>query len=207
LSLRTKTNGVKRTQILEGAHAIFMERGYDATSMNEVARTAGVSKGTLYGYFPDKDALFGAIIERQCSGHELSLVTFDPDKNVETTLHAIGQAYVGLLCRPNGGSTVRIVMAIAERMPEVGRRYYRNFTGAWSQRTSAFLKTQAAKGVLTIGNCDLAASQFLLTCQAPLFTPFIFQASAAPSPSQVQAAVQSATHVFLAAYRVAGANR
>ncbi|HVG49092.1 MAG TPA: helix-turn-helix domain-containing protein, partial [Rubellimicrobium sp.] len=44
----------KRDQILEGARQVFMEQGYDAASMNDICRAAGVSKGTLYVYFANK---------------------------------------------------------------------------------------------------------------------------------------------------------
>ncbi len=200
LSLSAEIDNAKRTQILEGARAVFMDRGYDAASMGEIARMAGVSKGTLYVYFADKSDLFSAIIEQQCARQGTSGLFFELDDDVEAVLNKIGQAYVELLCRPNGGSTIRTVMAIAERMPEVGRRYYKNVTGAWSETISAFLKRQVDNGALAIDDCDLAASQFLLACQATLFTPFIFQISSAPSTPQIRTVVESATRMFLAAY-------
>ena len=55
----------KRHQILEGAHAVFTARGFDAASMNDIAAAANVSKGTLYVYFEDKEHLFVALIERE----------------------------------------------------------------------------------------------------------------------------------------------
>ena len=56
---------IKREQILDGAFRIFLRDGFDAASMNDITREAGVSKGTLYVYFKNKEDLFGAIIERQ----------------------------------------------------------------------------------------------------------------------------------------------
>ena len=52
----------KRRQILDGARKVFMDLGFDAASMGEIARTAGVSKGTLYVYFPSKIDLFEALV-------------------------------------------------------------------------------------------------------------------------------------------------
>src|SRR4030081_845199 len=57
----------KRRQILDGARKVFMDLGFDGASMGEIARSAGVSKGTLYVYFADKNRLFEAIVERKCS--------------------------------------------------------------------------------------------------------------------------------------------
>src|SRR3974390_1136510 len=55
----------KRRQILDGARKVFMDLGFDGASMGEIARAAGVSKGTLYVYFTDKCALFEAMVEER----------------------------------------------------------------------------------------------------------------------------------------------
>jgi AcrR family transcriptional regulator len=47
----------KRRQILDGARKVFLDLGFDGASMGEIARSAGVSKGTLYVYFADKSRL------------------------------------------------------------------------------------------------------------------------------------------------------
>ena len=52
----------KRRQIMDGARTVFLSAGFDGASMNDIARAAGVSKGTLYAYFNSKDELFEAII-------------------------------------------------------------------------------------------------------------------------------------------------
>ena len=56
-------------------------------------------------------------------------------------------------------------------------------------------------GDLAIDDCQLAASQFMQMCQASLFLPFIFQAAPAPSAERIAQVVESATRMFLAAYR------
>src|SRR5438309_6663338 len=114
----------KRRQILDGARKLFLDLGFDAASMGEIARAAGVSKGTLYVYFADKNRLFEAIVEEESLEQGKVAFNFDPARDVTTTLMDFGQAYIQMLCRPGGGSATRTVMAIAERMPEVGRRFY-----------------------------------------------------------------------------------
>src|ERR1051325_2997026 len=61
------SDSAKRRQIIEGARAVFLSQGFDAASMNDIARKAGVSKGTLYVYFRNKEELFEAITEQECS--------------------------------------------------------------------------------------------------------------------------------------------
>jgi AcrR family transcriptional regulator len=191
----------KRRQILDGARKVFMDLGFDGASMGEIARAAQVSKGTLYVYFADKCALFEAILEQEALQHGQVAFNFDPTRDAETTLRDFGQAYIHLLCRPGGGSAIRTVMAIAERMPDVGRRYYARVLDKTINRLSDYLKVHAASGDLEIDDCDLAASQFMELCKASLFLPFVFQAAPAPSEERMSEVVDSATRMFLAAYR------
>jgi AcrR family transcriptional regulator len=191
----------KRRQILDGARKVFMDLGFDGSSMGEIARAAQVSKGTLYVYFADKCALFEAILEQEALQHGQVVFNFDPARDVETTLKDFGQAYIHLLCRPGGGSAIRTVMAIAERMPDVGRRYYLRVLDKTINRLSEYLKIHAASGDLKIDDCDLAASQFMELSKASLFLPFVFQAAPPPSEERMTEVVDSATRMFLAAYR------
>jgi AcrR family transcriptional regulator len=191
----------KRRQILDGARKLFLDLGFDGASMGEIARAAGVSKGTLYVYFADKNRLFEAIVEQESLEQGKLAFNFDPARDVTTTLMDFGQAYIQLLCRPGGGSAMRTVMAIAERMPEVGRRFYENVVALKIRRLADYLDARVAAGDLAIEDCELAATQFMQMCQATLFQPFIFQASPAPSAERIAHVVESATRMFLAAYR------
>ncbi|THD65522.1 MAG: TetR/AcrR family transcriptional regulator [Bradyrhizobium sp.] len=191
----------KRRQILDGASKVFMDLGFDGASMGEIARAAGVSKGTLYVYFADKNRLFEAIVERETLDQQKMAFNFDPERDVATTLREFGQAYIALLCRPGGGSAIRTVMAIAERMPEVGRRYYEQVLEKTIDRLAGYLEAHVGPADLAIEDCQLAASQFMLMCQASLFLPFIFQAAPAPSAERMAQVIESATQMFLAAYR------
>jgi AcrR family transcriptional regulator len=189
----------KRRQILDGASKVFLDLGFDGASMGEIARAAGVSKGTLYVYFADKNRLFEAIVEREMLDQQKVAFNFDPQRDVATTLREFGNAYIQLLCRPGGGSAIRTVMAIAERMPEVGRRYYENVLEQTIDRLAFYLQAHVDTE-LAIPDCKLAASQFMQMCQASLFLPFIFQAAPPPPPERIAEVVQSATRMFLAAY-------
>ena len=197
-------DSTKRRQILDGARKVFMDLGFDGASMGEIARAAGVSKGTLYVYFADKCRLFEAIVEEEALGHGQVVFTFDPTRDVETTLKEFGNAYIHLICRPAGGSAIRTVMAIAERMPDVGKRYYERVLDKSIHRLATYLEAHVGPNDLAIDDCRLAAAQFMQMCQATLFLPFIFQAAPAPSEQRIARVIDSATRMFLAAYRAKG---
>ena len=194
-------DSAKRHQILDGARRVFMDLGFDGASMNEIARAAGVSKGTLYVYFADKNRLFEAIVERESLDHGKKAFNFDPALDAETSLRAFGRAYLEIVCRPDGGSAVRTVMAIAERMPDVGRRFYDRVIAHTMRLLAAYLTARVEAGELAIDNCELAAAQYMRMCQASLFEPYVFQAKPAPSKEQIAIVVDSAARLFLAGYR------
>jgi len=198
-------DSAKRRQIVDGARKVFMDLGFDGASMGEIARAAGVSKGTLYVYFADKNRLFEAIVEEEVFEQRELAFNFDPERDVASTLREFGQAYIELVCRPGGGSAIRTVMAIAERMPEVGRRFYEEVLEKTINRLAAYLEARVAAKDLAIDDCQFAASQFLLLCQASLFLPFIFQAAPPPSAERVTQVVESASRMFLAAYQARNA--
>jgi hypothetical protein len=93
-------------------------------------------------------------------------------------------------------------MAIAERMPDVGRRFYENHLARITIGLATYLQARVQAGDLAIDDCELAATQFMQMCQASLFQPFIFQAAPAPSPERIAQVVDSATRMFLAGYGV-----
>jgi AcrR family transcriptional regulator len=201
LNLAGEEDSSKRRQILDGARKVFMDLGFDGASMGEIARAAGVSKGTLYVYFADKNRLFEAIVEEEALEKGQVIFNFDPEHDIPTTLREFGRAYIAMICRPGGGSAIRTVMAIAERMPDVGRRYYERVLEKTISRLAEYLEAHVKPGELAIDDCQLAASQYLLMCQASLFLPFIFQAAPPPSPERIKKVIDSATRMFLAAYQ------
>ncbi|MGA8317265.1 MAG: TetR/AcrR family transcriptional regulator, partial [Bradyrhizobium sp.] len=161
----------KRRQIIDGARKVFLDLGFDGASMGEIARAAGVSKGTLYVYFADKNRLFEAIVEEESLEQGKLAFNFDPERDVAAILMEFGQAYIQVLCRPGGGSAIRTVMAIAERMPEVGRRFYTNVVAVTVARLADYLQARAKLDNLAIDDFELASTQFTQMCQASLFMP------------------------------------
>src|SRR5471030_1439424 len=91
LSLVGDEDSTKRRQILDGARRLFMDLGFDGASMGEIARAAGVSKGTLYVYFADKSRLFEAIVEEESLAQGKVAFNFDPARDVTTTMMEFGQ--------------------------------------------------------------------------------------------------------------------
>ena len=199
-------DSVKRRQIIKGARGIFLSQGFDAASMNDIARAAGVSKGTLYVYFKDKEQLFGAIVMEECESQAEGIFDLDPaDHDVEAVLTRLGFAYIGFLCRPEKAQAIRIVIAIAERMPELGRKFYERGPGKGIAMLAAYIKAQVEAGALVVDDCEVAAAQLMEAYQAMVFKSMVFNFVREPSPEQIARVVPTAVKVFLAAYRAPNA--
>jgi AcrR family transcriptional regulator len=197
-------DSAKRRQIIDGARAVFLARGFDAASMGEIAKAAGVSKGTLYVYFENKEQLFAAIVGRECGGQAESAFQLDMhDSDVEAVLTRVGTSFVKFMCSPEKASAVRTVIAIADRMPDMGRKFYETGPAFGIARLSAYLRAQVDAGTLAIEDCELAAAQFLESCQSLLFKPVLFNFAPPPSQARMDYVVRNAVRVFLAAYRKA----
>src|SRR5262245_5946582 len=195
-------DNAKRRQILDGARPVFLARGFDAASMGEIARAAGVSKGTLYVYFENKEELFEEIVGAECRAQAEQIFDFDPDNHdVGAVLTRLGVAYVKFLVRPEGLSPMRTVVAMAERMPEIGRHFFETGPAHRVGQLAAYLEAQVAAGVLDIDDCEVVAAQFLDAAQATLFKPSLLNFSAPPTDARIEHVVAIAVRAFLAAYR------
>jgi AcrR family transcriptional regulator len=99
MSLRQQNKAKSRARILEAARQLIAERGANATTTREIAKTAGISYQTLYNYFPNK-----ALIIREILDEEVSLLTTDLeiiikryDGDLLATLAALNEASLALL--------------------------------------------------------------------------------------------------------------
>jgi AcrR family transcriptional regulator len=197
-----EADNAKRRQIMEGARAVFLAQGFDAASMNDIARKAGVSKGTLYVYFDSKEALFVAIADEQCHKQAESVfVLEEADRDVAGVLTRLGNAFTTFMCN-RSTSPIRTVIAIADRMPEIGRQFYEAGPAVGIGKLSRYLQAQVAAGVLDIdvADCDIVAGQFLESCLAGTFKPVLFNFAPPPPPERIAHVVGIAVRVFMKAH-------
>jgi AcrR family transcriptional regulator len=194
-------DSAKRRQIVGGARAVFRALGFDAASMGEIAKAAGVSKGTLYVYFKDKDELFQAIVEKECIFQAEGVFDFDVENpDIAGTLTRMGIAYVKLLCQPERQSTLRAVMAIADRKPNAGRTFYETGPAVGIAKLRAYFEAEVEAGRLDIEDCEVAAAQFMESCHATMLKPMLFNFATPPSPERIEHVVRIAVTTFMAAY-------
>ena len=196
-----REDSAKRRQILDGARRVFLSTGFDGASMNEVARAAGVSKGTLYVYFASKEELFAALLRDEKREQAEQLCRFDDDgPDVRATLDAFGARFLDLLLRPDSLAHLRTVMAVAPKFPEIGRAYHEAGPETGRRRLAAYLDRQVEAGRLAVPDTLAAAGQFFDLCKAGLFLKVLLCVGPRPTDAEIETQVRGAVGLFLKAY-------
>ena len=191
----------KRQQILDGARRLFLSKGFDASSMGDIAQEAGVSKGTLYVYFDSKERLFHDLVSLEKAAQYPAIFGLDPENHdVRAVLTRLGQQFARFITAPHVIMATRTVIAMGERMPEVSAEFYQQGPRQCAGRLAQYLEPQVKAGVLDIDDIYLAAAQFLDLTQSTLKLPILFGSAERPTDERIEAVVKSAVDVFLAAY-------
>jgi len=191
----------KRAQILEGARQVFFAHGFNGASMSEIALAAGVSKGTLYVYFENKERLFAALVEDHSRQIGESTLKLDPDDDdVRGALMKTGRDYLSVLAQQDHVAWLRTVIGAAEKFPELGQIFVDSGPRRAAQKLSDWFRARIARGQLKIDNVEIAAWQFMMMIQGPVLVPMLYGGEARPSAARIEEVVKQSVDVFLAAF-------
>lgn len=123
---RQEKNEARRRAILDAALAVFSAKGYTATRMEDIARAAGVAKGTIYLYFQDKEGLFNGLLENVLLSMHAHTQEIMADASL-TLQEKLLQVY-GPMMAEDSRVTAAIRLSYAEglRTPDLVKTYYRS---------------------------------------------------------------------------------
>ncbi len=193
-------DGAKRRQIIDGAREIFMSVGFDAASMNDIARAAGVSKGTLYAYFDSKEALFEALIREERAHQPERNMMFPADEPDPAKALAIyGRVLVAHVTRPEALTQARVVVAAAAKFPRLGRAFYEAGPLFGVLKLKERLDAFVAAGSLTIVDTTLAARLFIDMCTGDFIKRLLFMVDEKIPQEEIDAAVDQSVAIFIEA--------
>lgn len=193
----------KRRQILSGAREVFLERGFDAASMGDIARAAGVSKGTLYVYFQNKEDLFAALVSSECNETAERMFVLDNNEpDVEKVLTTLGHSFIMAMIRPEHMATLRTVIAIGSKFPDISHRFFEAGPCQGIRRLGNFLQAKVEQGALDIDDVEQAASQFLSLCKDGITVPILMGNTESADPAHTDKVVRGAVRLFMSAYGV-----
>jgi AcrR family transcriptional regulator len=202
---RTRTER-KRRAILDAATALFLADGYAATSMDQIAAAAAVSKQTVYKQFADKQSLFREIVtgtvEEISDPVARQIADLRASTDVEADLRALARALLAQVIQPRVMQLRRLVIGEAGRFPELGHLFYRRGPGRTVDALAESFAALAAGGELRIEDAGTAAEHFnWLVMSTPLNRVMLCGGDAAPERADLDRYADVGTRAFLAAYR------
>ncbi len=192
-------------RLLKVAAMMFMERGFDATSMDAVAETAGVGKATLYTRYRDKEALFADVflqqINRVLAPFDLATLQTSSVEDIEETLYRVGCQLLARSLAPEVVSINRILISQALRFPELARLAHQEGWSRSLEMVGRILSGFAAGGVIRIADPELAADMFLCLVVGRTTRTATFNLPL-PDKTALEQRVRFAVKVFLDGVRV-----
>ncbi|MBY4894136.1 TetR/AcrR family transcriptional regulator [Rhodobacteraceae bacterium N5(2021)] len=193
--------GRKYDQVIAGARAVFMREGFEGASVDEIARDAGVSKATLYSYFPDKQHLFLEVLKTECAAQsEVDVLFEQKGLSVEEKLAVICKKLITFLLSDFGQDMFRVCVAESKRFPDLGTAFYASGPKHWGEKISSFLCSDKARAVLDVEDPDLAADQLAQLCRTDLMLKVMFGIEQDPKEEEIDRIVDEAVRTFLARY-------
>lgn len=198
-----------RAAVVEAATALFLDRGYQGTSTDDIATAAGVSKRTLYNNFGDKETLFTEIVlgitDAAARFADELVPRLHEARDVPGTLHDLARRLLDTVTRPQVLQLRRLLISEAGRFPELAGEYHRRAPGRVLAALATAFEELAARGALTAPDPRLAAEHFAFLVLGATLDRAMFE-PAQPPPSDVERdrTADAGVRVFLAAYGSAG---
>lgn len=194
-----------RDPIREAAARLFLVKGYAATSMDDVAAAAQVSKQTIYTHFANKDELFADLVLGNAGRVDKFAATIGTvmaaASDTPSGLRALARAYVRIVVRPEVLQLRRLVIGEAGRFPELARSYFELVIQRTYQLIAALLRDLAERGELYVEDPLTAAYHFAwLTLGRPLDDAMFLGTDEALAGIDLDAVADAGVGVFLAAY-------
>jgi AcrR family transcriptional regulator len=159
----------RHRELLETTKRLLLERGWEATSIDEISRQSGVAKRFLYARYPDKAALFFAAVAQFRDEQIGALGSVGaPPEDVERGLLALAKQMFELAMRDETLAIIRLFLAEAPRMRDFARLFAESFPRRGLTGIARVLSVYAERGALRFEDPQFAAEQFaMLVIGAP----------------------------------------
>jgi len=152
----------KDDAILQAAGELFMQRGYEAASVDAVAQSAGVSKATIYARYADKESLFRAVLKQECERVvSPSALIPDPDRPVREMLIVLATRFLDLVTGEKALGMHRVLVAEVGRAPRMAELFFETAVVTLKNRFADWLRAETELGRLSVADPDGAAWRFL----------------------------------------------
>ena len=194
----------KARAVLNAARDIFLANGFAGATTDMIHQAAGVSKSTMYAHYPNKEALFVAVVEAECE--QFLRTVRQPnltEERLADILNSMAQAYLKIVLSTDGLALYRMIAAEAPRFPELGRRFYLAGPATINRIVAERLESAVSKGELDLGGIglDSAASLFVNMVRGEAQMQCLMHPDAPASAAQRDHWAKDAVTAFLLAFQ------
>ena len=180
---------------------MFLDHGFDGASVNDIVRATGVSKGTVYAYFPSKERLFETLVfEDRRDQAERLFDGLDPKRPAIDVLKEMGYRFGRMLTSPDQVAYFRMVIAASAKFPEAGRAFYEAGPRYGIARLTDFIAEKVSQGELKTADPEMAAMQLLELIHCGTSKQFLFGIVDTIPDAEIERTVNAAVATFMAAY-------
>lgn len=160
---RQKRKQARPSEIVEAALQVFIDKGYAATNLNDVAKSAGVAKGTLYLYFETKQDLFRAVVQAATATNIEALrgAAAAFDGHIRELIPQLLLQASQRLSADSIPAVARLVIGESQQFPDLARIWHDQVANVVIDLMSGLLKTAQANGEIRAGNPRLQAISVL----------------------------------------------
>lgn len=195
---------------MAAATALFLRDGYHATTMDQVAAAAAVSKQTVYKQFADKEQLFRDIVLGVTANSEALITTMTSvlasadvagPEELRVVLTELARKYLDGVLQSHVLALRRLIIAEAERFPDLARTYFDQAPARAIEVVAQAMRSYIDRGLLEPGTDPRnAAAQFAYLALAISQDRALFHPNERPSPAERDRLAREAVRIFVAAY-------
>lgn len=160
----TRQEAERRHQsLLVSATRLFLAKGWEGASVDEISRQSGVAKRFIYARYPNKAALFVGAVEQFIAEKMEVLHSFEPlPESVEEGLYAFGRKLLDVALRPETLAFLRLFIAEAPRFPDLAKLFFTNVRHRGHAEIIRVLAAYDDSGAIKLGDPEIRAEQFFI---------------------------------------------
>jgi TetR/AcrR family transcriptional regulator, mexJK operon transcriptional repressor len=188
----------RRQEIVAGVAPLFLERGYEQVTIDDIVEKIGGSKRTLYEHFGGKAGLFEAVISEYCASVQRDLfAAVDQDSSPEKQLIAIGTRFLAMLLHSRILELHRLMVSMGRNFPMVSRRFYQLGPRTAYSGVAGWMERQQQAGKVGPGDPVVMAELFLDMLTGKHQLALLTSSFDETSPADVARTVKAVAKVFL----------
>ena len=181
----------KRQAILESATQLFLELGYEGSSMDKIAKLAGVSKLTVYNHFQDKAHLFTAAIELACEQRmPKHLFEIKSNDDVYEVLYAMGCHFLTALYSPEAIKLTLLMSSLVQQNPELIQMFFEAGPKRTHQNIEDLFNQIKVLNLLKIEDSQEAAQLFISLLTDSHYDHTLWNMKPIPHPDEISQKVK-----------------